>query len=140
MARLIKLIAGSFAAICVSALATAASADTCWNHNGSIVRLIASGQQRTFVYEQPRDVLRIAGVSRGTILFNGARTGNRYSGTAYVFSRECPEMPLPYSVRGFVGPNDTQVTMTGSRPVFVNCRATGRMTTDTLVFTYVSAC
>ena len=140
MARTITIGVAISAAIAAVSFASGANADTCWNHNGSVMRLTASGQARTFSYEQPRSVLVNAGVRRGTTLFDGTRSGNRYSGTAYVFSRDCPGSPLAYSVRGSVSRNDTQVTLSGSRPVYANCRATGRSTTDTLVFTYVSDC
>lgn len=140
MKQAITMALAATAALGAVSFASSASADTCWNHNGSLVRLTASGQNRSFFYEQPRSVLANAGVTRGTLLFSGVRTGNIYSGTAYVFSRDCPGSPLPYSVRGPVGPNDTQVTMIGTRQVYANCRPTGRNTTDTLVFTYVSAC
>jgi hypothetical protein len=140
MTRAITIGAATAAALVALSFASSAAADTCWNHNGSVMRLTANGQDRTFSYEQPRSTLVNAGVGRGTTLFDGVRSGNRYNGTAYVFSRDCPGSPLPYSVQGSVSRNDTQVTLTGTRPVYANCRATGRSTTDTLVFTYVSDC
>ena len=62
---------------------TKAAADSCWNHNGSVMRLKASGNQRWFYYEKPRTVLRAAGVRRGTLLFSGRKNGNWYSGMVY---------------------------------------------------------
>lgn len=140
MARATTIGVATAAALSALSFATGAAADSCWNHNGSIMRLTANGQARTFSYDLPRSTLVSAGVRRGTVLFDGARAGNRYSGTAYVFSRDCPDSPLAYSVNGSVSRNDTQVTLTGTRPVYASCRATGRSTTDTLVFTYVSDC
>ncbi|GAA0784592.1 hypothetical protein [Roseibium denhamense] len=120
--------------------ATASLADSCWNHNGSIMRLQAQGNQRWMSYENPRNVLRNAGVQRGTLLFNGVKTGNWYSGTARVFSKFCPGNPLEYFVEGPVRGDQLQVTVRGTREVFQRCQPTGRYTTDTLVFTYSHDC
>ena len=123
---------------CAVALpAGGAMADSCWNHNGSIMRLKASGNQRWFYYEHPKAGLA---VQPGTLLFNGVKSGNWYSGTARVFSKYCPEDPLEYFVEGPVGANQTKVTMTGTREVFDKCVGTGKTTTDTLVFTYKYDC
>ena len=121
-------------------LPTAAMADSCWNHNGSIMRLQAQGNQRWLSYEIPRQVLRNAGVQRGTLLFNGIKNGNWYSGTARVFSKYCPGNPLEYYVEGPVRGDQLQVTVHGTREVFNRCRPTGRYTNDTLVFTYSHDC
>lgn len=118
----------------------AARADSCWNHNGSLMRLQASGNQRWFLYERPKAQQRNAGVVRGTLLFNGRKDGNWYSGTARVFSKYCPGSPLEYFVEGPVRADQLQVTMTGTREVYNRCQPTGRFATDTLVFTYVRNC
>ena len=117
-----------------------ARADSCWEHNGSLMRLKASGRQRWFVYERPRPVLRRAGVVPGTLLFDGVKKGNWYSGTARVFSKYCPASPLEYRVEGPVRSDQLQVTLHGRRQVYERCRPTGRWTTDTLVFTYRRQC
>lgn len=117
-----------------------ASADSCWNHNGSIMRLRAQGNQRWLYYENPRQVLRNAGVGPGTLLFNGVKQGNWYSGTARVFSRFCPGNPLEYFVEGPVRGDQLQVTVRGTREVHNQCVPSGRMVTDTLVFTYSHDC
>lgn len=120
--------------------ASAARADSCWNHNGSVMRLVAQGNQRWFYYEVPRDTLRNAGVYPGTLLFNGVKSGNWYSGTARVFSRFCPGQPLEYFVEGPVSANQTTVTVRGGREVHSACQWTGDYTTDVLVFTYMYQC
>lgn len=130
----------SAAAVAVLGVATGAKADSCWNHNGSLVRLEASGNDRWFSYERPRQSLLAAGVRRGTLLFKGRISGNRYSGTAHVYSRYCPGDPLPYRVQGPVSGNQTRVTLRGQREVYTQCEPTGRYTTDTLVFTYSHRC
>lgn len=122
------------------AAVTTAMADSCWNHNGSIMRLQAQGNQRWLSYEVPRNVLRNAGVQRGTLLFNGYKNGNWYSGTARVFSKYCPGTPLEYYVEGPVRGDQLQVTVRGSREVYSQCRPTGRYTNDVLVFTYSHDC
>ena len=124
----------------LSSVATAALADSCWNHNGSLMRLKASGNQRWFYYEAPRQALLSGGVRRGTLLFEGRKNGDWYSGTSRVFSRHCPGAPLTYFVEGPVSSNQLRVTVHGRREVYRQCRATGRYTTDTLVFTYSHQC
>jgi len=130
------LIAALVALPTISALPTEALADSCWDHNGSIMRLQAEGNQRWLYYENPRSVLRDAGVENGTLLFNGTKSGNWYSGTARVFSKFCPGNPLEYYVEGPVRPDQLKVTVRGTRDVYKNCALTGKVKTDTLVFTY----
>lgn len=116
----------------------AALADSCWNHNGSLMRLKASGNEREFYYERPRASLREVGVRRGTLLFDGEKDGDWYEGTARVFSSGCD--PLEYFVEGPVASNQLKVTVTGEREVYSQCEPTGTMKTDTLVFTWVGDC
>ena len=123
-----------------TATSTTAAADSCWNHNGSVMRLVASGNQRWFYYEVPRQAMVNQGVTPGTLLFNGFKNGNTYNGTARVFSRHCPGAPLEYSVSGPVRPDQLQVTVYGTRPVMNQCQPTGQFKTDTLVFTYMHQC
>lgn len=117
-----------------------ARADSCWNHNGSLMRLKASGNQRWLYYENPRQALRNSGVRRGTLLFNGRKNGNWYSGTARRFSRFCLGNPLEYYVEGPVRGDQLQVVVRGTREVHKRCQPTGQMATDELVFTYVRNC
>ncbi|WP_350334449.1 hypothetical protein [Coralliovum pocilloporae] len=117
-----------------------AQADSCWNHNGSLMRLVAQGNQRWMYYENPKAVLRRAGVRRGTLLFNGYKNGNYYVGTARRFSKYCPGTPLEYQVEGPVRSDQLQVTVYGTYQVYRQCRATGRYRDDRLVFTYVRQC
>lgn len=117
-----------------------AIADSCWTHNGSLMRLKADGNRRWFVYEQPRETLRRAGVTRGTLLFDGVKQGNWYTGTSRVFSRFCPGNALHYATEGPVRADQLQVTLSGTREIQKRCQPTGRYTTDTLVFTYSHRC
>ena len=145
MKRLLSLAASALMAAglgtgMVTVSSTSAHADSCWDHNGSLMRLKASGNQRWIYYEVPRDVLRRAGVQRGTLLFNGWKDGNSYSGTARRFSKYCPGQPLEYQVSGPVSPNQTKVTVYGDREVHKRCVGTGRYKRDRLVFTYSHQC
>ena len=119
---------------------SSANADSCWNHNGSLMRLKASGNDRWLYYENPRSVLRAAGVRKGTLLFNGRKNGNWYSGTARRFSKYCPDTPLEYFVEGPVRSDQLKVTVIGTREVYKQCQATGNFKKDTLVFTYSHNC
>ena len=117
-----------------------AYADSCWWHNGSLMRLESSGSKRWFTYERPKPELRRSGVQEGTLLFDGVRRGSRYVGTARVFSRYCLAHPLEYAVEGSVSRNDTRVVLRGTREVQERCAPTGRVRTDTLVFDYAHDC
>lgn len=115
-----------------------AFADSFWLHNGSVMRLVADGNEREFYYETPSKTMRGAGVDSGTLLFNGVRQGNQYRGTMRVFSKYC-DKPLEYTVQGTVK-NERTIVMKGKREVYAKgCRPTGKFKTDTLTFTYQSS-
>lgn len=128
----------------LAALATlapsVAAADSCWWHNGSLMRLSAYGEGRAFHYENPRGGLASAGVRPGTMLFNGRNQNGYYSGAAQVFSSSCPGQPLMYEVAGPVGANQTSVTLYGTREVRNGCYGTGQYVQDVLTFTYAFQC
>ena len=86
-----------------------------WSHNGSRFALTSTGARRIFRYEAPREDLRKLGVSEGTALFDGTRTGKTYSGTAYVFSQACA--PTAYTVTGVVSDDDRTVSLFGQAPL-----------------------
>lgn len=114
--------------------ATRAMADSFWQHNGSLMRLQANGNQRVISYEQPSARMWGAGVRPGTVLFDGIRQGNQYYGQARVFSKDCPTA-LRYRVQGVVQQEST-IVLTGNRLSFgAGCQPNGRVRTDTLVFT-----
>lgn len=85
-----------------------------WEHNGSVVSLVADGSTRKFFYAQPRPSLTALGVQSGTLLFDGRKDGDTYSGTAYIFSRDCA--PSAYPVSGTVSADSRQVVMYGKAP------------------------
>src|SRR5437016_4979405 len=123
--------------LCSSICAFAQGASSIWDHNGSAVYLSADGAGRRFYYQAPRAGLQEVGVQPGNLLFDGRRDGNRYSGTAYVFSKSCGG--LAYAVSGPVSSDQRSVTMYGKAPtVSTNCRVVGYRD-DVLVFTFSSS-
>lgn len=129
------IIAATLTGLAVTAQSAQAS---CWNHNGSTLRLVANGNNRSFYYVRPKAVLRRAGVRNGTLLFNGRKNGDWYSGTMRRFSRFCPGVPLEYYVEGPVAVSQLKVTVDGSYKIHRQCKNTGRISFDHLVFTYKS--
>src|SRR6187549_308717 len=96
--------------------AATAGADSIWNHNGSVMRLRADGDRRTFVYEQPRAGIASQGVERGTVLFEGSISGEagNYTGTAYVFSARCGKQA--YAVTGELQDDGRRISLSGEAP------------------------
>lgn len=140
MTRSILTILMGVVTVLATLLPIGAAADSCWNHNGSVMRLKAQGNQRWFYYEQPKQVLWNAGVRPGTLLFDGRKNGNWYTGNARRFSKYCPGNPLIYHVEGPVRGDQLQVTVRGRREVHSQCTPTGRWAEDVLVFTYLYDC
>ncbi|GAB5376889.1 MAG: hypothetical protein AcusKO_33510 [Acuticoccus sp.] len=123
-----------------SGSAPAAAEDAaCFDHNGSLMRVAYLGGRFTITYERPREVLRRAGVRRGTTLANGIATDGGLTGTARRFSRHCVGRPLVYEVSGHYEGDDS-IVLVGERPVYDRCRPTGRTTVDELFFDYVGPC
>ncbi|MGI9425513.1 MAG: hypothetical protein ACR2PA_20145 [Hyphomicrobiaceae bacterium] len=94
--------------------APAPTGGTLWLHNRSVMRLVADGPRRSFVYDKPRQGLLDRGVQSGDVLFEGRRRGKTYSGTAYIFTRSCGR--VGYAVPGSVQNSDRRVVMVGSAP------------------------
>jgi hypothetical protein len=92
----------------------AKGSSTYWDYNASILQLIADGSSRKFYYYSPRAGLDPVGVRRGTLAFDGKRNGNKYSGSAYVFSKYCG--PLAYPVIGTVSDDQRKVQFSGFVP------------------------
>lgn len=119
-------------------LAETGWADTCWNHNGSITRLLSEDDTRTLVYEKVRSGLWAADVDRGTWLFTGKKMGDDYRGTARVFVAGCA--PLEYPASGAVLQDPLRIEVRGEHPVQQDCEPTGETVVDRLVFTYMYDC
>jgi hypothetical protein len=121
-----------FAVLAAWATDELTQAPSTWDHNGSQVSLSATGARRQFHYQAPVASLLGLGVQPGTLLFDGRRDGNQYSGTAYVFSKVCG--PRAYAVTGPVSPEERTVTMYGKAPIVnSNCRVV-KHRDDVLVF------
>jgi hypothetical protein len=132
MAKLIILVKfWSVVAWLMLTFVNGASAASFWEHNGSIVTLEADGSNRKFSYATPKPELP---VRAGTVVFQGTKSGNTYSGTAYGFSKKCGTVSYP--VTGVVSADEKTVTMTGTMPLFdSSCNRAGSRA-DTLVFTF----
>ena len=134
------LIAPLVALVALVVTAAVALADSCWTHNGSLMRLVDQGQQRAFLYEAPRPGMVEAGARAGDTLFVGVNAGDFYQGQARLFSSACPGNARPYDVQGPVLRDPLRVVMTGQRPIYNACVPTGAVRTDTLVFVYSHQC
>ena len=111
------------------------SGASAWLHNGSVMRLSANGPKRFFHYEKPRSGIAKAGAKSGTLLFEGQRDGDRYTGQAYIFRKGC--QPTPYIVAGEVSAGERRITLRGLAPkVGADCSVVGTRD-DTLIFTYM---
>lgn len=103
-----------------------------WSHNNSIVALEAQGNQRRFYYHRPRAGMAVEGARSGSLLFEGTRSGNSYTGTARIFAGACGI--YTYDVSGPVIA-DRRVIVHGLAPQISqgDCRVHGYRP-DTLVF------
>ncbi|TGD97149.1 hypothetical protein [Methylobacterium nonmethylotrophicum] len=84
-----------------------------WEHEKSVMMLVADGARRRFYYHRPRPGLAEAGARSGSLLFDGVRRGNTYSGRATVFAGACGT--FDYLVDGTVVA-DRHVVMRGTAP------------------------
>lgn len=103
-----------------------------WAHRGSTLYLVVNGSSRELYYDRSRPQMVAAGAPPGTLLFRGVYSGGNYTGTAYIFNRQCG--PLPYQVSGPVTNDFELVTMYGQAPVVdASCRIT-KYVSDKLEF------
>jgi hypothetical protein len=125
----IALIASGAVASAQAQMQTASAETTIWDHNGSVVYLVANGQSREFHYQKPRVGMLEVGARPGSLLFRGEIDNGQYSGTAYIFSQHCGQ--IPFQVKGPVLDNDERIVLTGQAPrVGRNCRADGSSTSN----------
>jgi hypothetical protein len=95
-----------------------------WDHNGSVMYLVASGSSREFYYQKPRPGMLEAGARPGALLFRGQIKNAELSGTAYLFNPRCGA--VPFEVKGSIVDNDERILLTGQAPqVGQNCKAYG---------------
>ena len=101
---------------------TASAEPTIWDHNGSVMYLVANGQSREFHYQKPRAGMLEVGAHPGALLFRGEIDNGQYSGTAYIFTPQCGQ--IPFQVKGPVLDSDERIVLTGHAPrVGRNCHA-----------------
>jgi hypothetical protein len=118
----IALVASGAVASAQAQTQTASGEPTIWDHNGSVVYLVANGQSREFHYQKPRAGMLEVGARPGSLLFSGQIDNGQYSGTAYIFSPHCGQ--IPFQVKGPILDNDERITLTGQAPrLGRNCRA-----------------
>ena len=109
-----------------------------WDHNGSVMRLARQGDARRFYYERPSSRMARAVAIVDNLLFTGRQSGNRYSGTAYVYASRC-RRKYGYQVSGEISGDGKRVVMRGAAPVIgKNCRVSRYVwnSNSTLVFTF----
>ena len=113
------------AAIVLSAtVALALPEPAIWDHNGSVMYLVANGSSREVYYQKPRPGMLDAGARPGSLLFRGDVNNGQYSGTAYIFNLHCG--PIPFEVKGPILDDDKRIVLTGRAPrVDRNCRTYG---------------
>ena len=102
---------------CTSAQAqtqTAPPESTIWDHNGSVMYLIANGSSREIFYQKPRPGILEAGALSGSLLFRGEINNGQYLGTAYIFNVHCG--PIPFEVEGPILDDDERIVLTGQAP------------------------
>lgn len=90
-------------------------------------------QRNDCVRGNPRNELAATGARKGTLLFKGKKTGNFYSGTAYVFSQYGP---TAYDVSGPISDDQRQVTLSGRAPIKGSRCQVSSYRNDTLVFKF----
>ena len=106
-----------------------------WEHNGSVVYLVAEGNTRQFLYSEPRVGMLEAGARPDDLLFSGTVSADDYTGTAYIFDARCGR--YPYHVSGRVLERGGLVVMHGLAPrVDHACRVRSKLR-DTLRFRYL---
>lgn len=121
------LLALSTSALAQSRGPAARLESTLWDHDGSVVYLLALGAAREFHYREPRAGMVEAGARPGALLFRGAVANGQFAGTAFIFDHRCG--PLPYAVSGPILDHDERVVLTGEAPlVGAKCRVQGHFT------------
>jgi hypothetical protein len=138
MTKIQTLICGASATALM--MGTQVQADSCWMHNGSVMRLQASGTSRTIAYERPRQGLAQIGVYPGRILFEGERYGQTMSGTARMYSTQRQGEETKYAVNGPISASGNRITLVGTRDTYNNGMPTGQVVQDRLVFTLIGPC
>jgi hypothetical protein len=121
------LLALSTSALAQSKASPAQPGSTLWDHNGSVMYLLAQGAAREFHYKELRAPTAEAGARPGALLFRGTVANGQFAGTAFIFDPHCG--PLPYPVSGPIVDHDERVVLIGEAPlVGAKCRVQGHFT------------
>jgi predicted aspartyl protease len=116
---------------------TDGSGRSLWNHNGSVISLLANGSLREFYYEEPRPGMLEAGARPGALLFRGRSVNGRYIGVAFTFDSRCGQRS--YDVSGPILDNYERVILQRrALRVGADCRPIG-FVNDTLEFTLLKS-
>lgn len=107
-----------------------------WKHNGSVVGLIPKGNERTFIYIDPRAGLAET-VRPGTVLFTGTSDGKSYRGVARRFRKGMP--PNLYPVSGPILGGGNKVVLKGLVTIRDNEGHQDKTFEDVLVFDLIRA-
>jgi len=103
-----------------------------WDHNGSVMYFVANGSAREIYYHKPRPGMLEAGAHPDSLLFKGQINDGHLSGTAYLFTAHCGQ--VPFAVKGPVPENGEKIVLTGQVPrLGRNCQAYSEYT-STLEF------
>ena len=102
-------------------------APSLWEHNGSLMYLVADGSFREFHYHDPRPAVQNAGARPGSLLFKGRSFNGRYVGVAYIFNRKCGQ--FAFEVSGPILDDFERVQLQGNAPrVGADCVIRGYVT------------
>src|SRR5215471_17447035 len=97
---------------------------TLWDHNGSVMYLIANGSSRQFYYQKPRPGMLEAGAHPDSLLFKGQIDDGQILGTAYIFNAQCGA--VPFDVKGPILDDGGRIVLTGQAPrIGRNCQVKG---------------
>ena len=114
----IRLLASSIFASIMAFPPAACAGESVWDHNGSLMKLIAQGDAVRIVYLNPKDSIRDQGVTRGTVYFEGMlRDGHDLAGTARRFRSGCE--PAAFAVEGTFSPltGQERLVLEGQAPI-----------------------
>ena len=110
---------------------------TLWDHNGSVVQLVAKGSSREFYYKEPRGGMLEAGAQAGSLLFRGQTKKRSILRNGLYFRSPLRTVSIPSQRAN--SHNYTRVKLTGQAPrIGRNCRVQGQLT-DTLEFTLLKS-
>jgi hypothetical protein len=99
-----------------------------WDHNGSMMYLVANDTSREFYYQKPRPGMLEAGAHPDDLLFKGQINDGQMSGIAYIFNAQCGQ--VSFHVKGPVLDYGGRIVLTGQAPrVGRNCQSYGEYTT-----------